>query len=725
MGKRHFRKRHFQKFKNQLNQLTNNKSEKFNDIKDKNVLTEILENLFSSDFNVLEKSLSKLSTYNLENLHSNIINKLCANETIIVILNTIKSEKINLKGYALLLLCNILLNFPDKNIDLSNFVDFYEILFLSFQQITIEQNNNIFKLELNQKERETLQLILSLIEIYIDTSETFSSNSFVRLIEISSLYLNNTLFTNNKNCRRINFSLLASTYQMLSVKSYDISLTPGLDLLVKNYEINLNNIINNTDVFNFSNEEKIFLLSFMNNIEYTKLIYSKESDSIGLSNIISKYKFFSYEAINILDSSYEKLGKILNSAFTNDDENEQDNINDNDNTLDINLIEKTNTMEVDDSIVNNTKLSKDDNEFINSINALSYSIEIDLKALICNLKVINDILITYSCPLEENISDGKNLIVEEIEEELSEHTIDEEEELFSKKIYEAYDKPNKLLYAFFVINNNCSFLDNLILLAEYSSNSNQRMVIASSEEYIVITELAKEIDYISISILSNIFFNFRSHLPNEFPFKLKNIIEQKLSTLYEKLKVSVLNNSNKNNNSSIINYNASDIDTVCLLLSSLREMIDYETSFKKDMNVTVLFEIYKMFKDNQNVKISTISLIGKICHARNDIKHSDNELICNYLMELFQYEQNDIELLCHVINAIIDVYSVDDYNDILQKSKFIEILINGNFVNNLNSQIKTLYNQKIINSEVKQFCKDLITNLKAFISYKQKLIKIN
>lgn len=154
-------------------------------------------------------------------------------------------------------------------------------------------------------------------------------------------------------------------------------------------------------------------------------------------------------------------------------------------------------------------------------------------------------------------------------------------------------------------------------------------------------------------------------------------------------------------------------------------MIDYESSFKKDCNITVLFEIYKMFKDNQNIKISTISLIGKICHARTDIKPSDNELICNYLMELFQYEQNDIEVLCHVLNAIIDVYSVDEYNDILFKSKFIEILINGNFINNLSNQIKTLYSQKVINAEVKQFCKDLTTNLKAFINYKQKIFKNN
>lgn len=78
---------------------------------------------------------------------------------------------------------------------------------------------------------------------------------------------------------------------------------------------------------------------------------------------------------------------------------------------------------------------------------------------------------------------------------------------------------------------------------------------------------------------------------------------------------------------------------------------------------------------NKLIKIYIIDIIAALY---SKLPHSEtaNKEICQVLLE-FVMNEEDIEVISHVINAYFDIYAEDNFNHILKASNLISMMENG------------------------------------------------
>ena len=92
---------------------------------------------------------------------------------------------------------------------------------------------------------------------------------------------------------------------------------------------------------------------------------------------------------------------------------------------------------------------------------------------------------------------------------------------------------------------------------------------------------------------------------------------------------------------------------------------------------------------NKNIhdQLFKINIVDIIAIVLSKIPHSEgiNEEICSILFNLC-LNDNDIEVLAHVMNAFMDIWSEDNYNYILKKLDIVNKIKSG--VNEFRSKVK-------------------------------------
>ena len=106
--------------------------------------------------------------------------------------------------------------------------------------------------------------------------------------------------------------------------------------------------------------------------------------------------------------------------------------------------------------------------------------------------------------------------------------------------------------------------------------------------------------------------------------------------------------------------------------------------------------------------------------STSDISTSLNHLdIFVYLLLTLLYNEKNIEIASHVINAFMDIYQWDDQilNKILKNSNVLNIMSNG--AKTFKQKMDNLYKTNEITEDTYQYISETLTNMKRFIKYKK------
>ena len=124
------------------------------------------------------------------------------------------------------------------------------------------------------------------------------------------------------------------------------------------------------------------------------------------------------------------------------------------------------------------------------------------------------------------------------------------------------------------------------------------------------------------------------------------------------------------------------------------------------------------------IKINIIDIVSLIYSDENKNNSNDFYLInkeINSLLKTLLYNEKNIIVIAHIINAFMDIYKWDD--EILNKNlKNSEILILfKNNLNELKNRKNSLFKTNEINENENDYVNETIENMKRFIEYKKNI----
>ena len=243
---------------------------------------------------------------------------------------------------------------------------------------------------------------------------------------------------------------------------------------------------------------------------------------------------------------------------------------------------------------------------------------------------------------------------------------------------------------------NQTLLNHLSTLCNIHSKINE-FYINEVDKLLVIRTNLDEIEYDSLSLINNIIIKF-PNIPNkEFIESLYNFITSKLGKI-------------------IINDNYNEILSLMMLV--LRTILDkYSGNFQNFSDNDYINLLSIIGKTNDNfIKCNIIDIISFCSCIDNKFEIGEK------LKELF-YNQSNIEVLSHVINAFMDIFKGDDLesNKYLKKIEIINIMKNG--INEYKNRMKLSKKNKDIDKEEYEYIKETFINMKRFIKYKEDSFK--
>ena len=124
------------------------------------------------------------------------------------------------------------------------------------------------------------------------------------------------------------------------------------------------------------------------------------------------------------------------------------------------------------------------------------------------------------------------------------------------------------------------------------------------------------------------------------------------------------------------------------------------------------------------IKINIIDIVSLIYSDENKTNSNDFYLTnkeINSLLKTLLYNEKNISVIAHIINAFMDIYKWDD--EILNKNlKNSEILILfKNNLNELKNRKNSLFKTNEINENENDYVNETIENMKRFIEYKKNI----
>ena len=183
------------------------------------------------------------------------------------------------------------------------------------------------------------------------------------------------------------------------------------------------------------------------------------------------------------------------------------------------------------------------------------------------------------------------------------------------------------------------------------------------------------------------------------------------------------------------NYKSNDDEEISLIILLFRNILEkkiitieniLETNKNEEINpldYKLLFCIFNFFLNDDNVKINIIDIVSFIYSTEitNDKNwYEINKEINNLLITLL-YNEKNIEIVSHVINAYMDIYQWDDVNlnQILKNSNVLTIMSNG--IKTFKKKMENSHKLNEITDDTYEYISETLTNMKRFIKYKENI----
>ena len=259
---------------------------------------------------------------------------------------------------------------------------------------------------------------------------------------------------------------------------------------------------------------------------------------------------------------------------------------------------------------------------------------------------------------------------------------------------------------------NESFIASLIkLLNNLVENSIESFLVNNNDCVLRIKENLNEMIILILGIINNIIAKIYKKFKKDNIGLLINIIYIKM-------------NKYKSNNDE-------EMYLIILLLRNILEKkivnledIISENNRNEELNpldYKLLFSIFNYYMNDENIKINIIDIIALIYSTEitNDKSWYEINQEINNLLTTLLYNEKNIEIAAHVVNAFMDIYQWDDQilNKILKNSNVLNIMSNG--AKTFKQKMDNLYKTNEITEDTYQYISETLTNMKRFIKYKK------
>ena len=438
--------------------------------------------------------------------------------------------------------------------------------------------------------------------------------------------------------------------------------------LTSNFYIEINDKNNTKILINniLSNSNKTNIDSFLYFISFYLLISQKDINSLKI--IIQK--------INELTKDIEIFNKDIIDLFE--------------------FLSQTFDLEgkkyINDNFINNDKEI--------NCNISDEEIQKRLNTFLLNCKTLYGLIKIYS-DIIENVNDDIN------------GEITYQDDIFlnnmSLSLTQLFNTSNKDLKICY----NESFLSSLIKLMKYIEQNNLESYFMNTNDSIMrIKEYLNEMLLLILGIINNVIVKINPKFKKEEIKVLLNIIYIKLN-----------------------NYKTNDDEEISLIILLLRNMfekkiINIDNIIEKNkieesnyLDYKLLFCIFNYFINDDNIKINIIDIIAFIYSAEitNDNSWYDIIKEINNLLITLLYNEKNIEIVSHVINAFMDIYQWDDVtlNQILKNSNAINIMSNG--IKAFKKKMENSLKANDISDDTYEYISETLSNMKRFIEYKKNI----
>ena len=576
-----------------------------------------------------------------------------------------------------------------------------EVFVLTSNDFIISYLNLLISLNKNSEIENKIKynIILTAIEIFSSFSDKINLKYIYNklLSEIFYQYLLNyskeiNMINNSHNSKNLMNKITSTIFDLfqlfidiikeeekINTKTGLINYDKIISVLIKEY------IFNNNIDKEIKNKSELLLFSLFSNF-YIEM-NEKNDIKIFLSNILGKNNKVDISSFVYFISFY-----IL--------------INNNDLNLFSAIIQKIADFSKDINLFNNEL--KDFIHFLNEVFDLEKENINNINTNISDEETkhkLNSFL--FNCQTIYGLFKIYNDIIENFGEEFS------SEDIFlnniSTTINKFFNKSNNTII------NQCFneiFISSLIkLLNNLIENNIESFFMDNNDVVLRIKEILNEMLILILGIINNIINKLNKKLKQDNIRLLMNIIYKKL-------------NKYKSNNDE-------EISLIILLLRNILEkkIINIEDIIAENNNgeelipldYKLLFSIFNFYMNNDYIKINIIDIIALIYSTEITNDKSWYEIIeeINNLLLTLLYNEKNIEIASHVINAFMDIYQWDDeiLNKILKNSNVLTIMLNGS--KNFKEKMENLYKTNEITEDAYLYISDTLTNMKRFIKYKK------
>ena len=572
-----------------------------------------------------------------------------------------------------------------------------EIFVLTSSNFLLPYLNKLLSQNTNDQNEQKIKY--NIISSIINIISFFSDKIDLKLIykkilsEVFNQYLVNYIKEKNNNTlNQINNKIILLVFDLfqlfidimkeeekINTKSNLINYDKIIDVLIKEYLFNENidrDIKNKSELLLFSLFSNFYIE--MNDKNNAKLLLNTILESTGELNISSFIYFISFY-ISVNNNDLNSLNIVIQKII--------------DFSKDI--------------IVFNSELN-DFTQFLNEVFDLDKENINNIKENISydeTKQKLNSFL--FNCHTIYSLFQILNDIIENLGEDFS--TDDIFLTNISTIINKLFNKSNNILI------NQC-FNDNFIssllkLLNNLTKNNIESFFMDNNDCILRIKENLNEMSVLILGIINNIVSKLNKKLKKDNIGLLMNIIYIKL-------------NKYKSDNDE-------EIYLIILLLRNILEKkiiniedIISENNKNEELNpldYKLLFSIFNYYMNDDYIKINIIDIIALIYSTEITNDKSWYEIIqeINNLLVTLLYNEKNIEIASHVINAFMDIYQWDDeiLNKILKNSNILNIMSNGS--KNFKQKMENLYKTNELTEDAYSYISETLTNMKRFIKYKK------
>ena len=470
-----------------------------------------------------------------------------------------------------------------------------------------------------------------------------------------------------------------------------------------NYDLIINVLINEylfNDIDNEIKSKAQFLLFSLTTNFYIE-IKDKNSTKILLNNMLSNsnktniepFLYFTSFYLSVCNKDINALK--INLQIINDFTNDVDKFNKNINEI-IYFLSKYFNLE-EENKENNDKINIINN---NELNISDEEMEQKLNSFLLNCKTLYGLLKIYS-DIIENLNEGGSSIPFSDDIFLNNMTI---------SINQLFNNAKKDINQCY----NDNFISTLIkILDNIEKNNISSYFMNNNDSILRIKEYLNEITLLIIGIINNAVIKIDKKFKKEDFNIILNIIHVKLNK-----------------------YKSSDEQEMTLIILLFRNILEkkiinieniIENNNKdEDLNsldYKLLFCVFNYYLNDDYIKINIIDIVAFIYSIEITNDNNWYEIIkeINNLLITLLYNEKNIEIVSHVINAFMDIYQGDDpiLNKILKNSNVLNIMIKG--IKPFKQKMENFYKTNEITDDTYEYISETLTNMKRFIKYKENI----